>query len=780
MLTLAALAVSTCQKENLRENEVTPVPGKQIKVTVNGLMGEYQVADATKADLVNTVRVAWTGGEQVYAYTTSGLLGTLTASLEGTEDRYAKLSGTLSDPGDKTVTLVYSPQFTEAPSLNGAKISLDLSEQDGAKVPFVVFGTLDSKDLTVSNVIVPFKFATSVMKVNCTGLSKDVEITKATVNNLSTVCELTFKADAAPEVAGKALGTITRKGTGAFSSSDSRAIFQLALVATEAAKPSERVLTVSQDKDYVADFSACALASGKSYNSVYAMSPAPTFKAVYNTTGGANTLTFYFDAEDHSSEGTVYEGSTGDYYLCHDNIFASSSRWGYDGIRNSIKGVVFDESVAGYHGLTSTGFMFSDFKNTASISGEELLDVSNVTDMRSMFGGVGVSVNPFNEVLNISGWNTSKVQNLNNMFLNYGRNLTNFTLDLSGWDVTNVTTATDMFKQSGYSSTSWSVTIPAKTTLKAGGEKANTASEWYMGDGTTTVEPNTPITGIKGTFIIIPEGALKGVFSVSATKKVLFSKGNLHCSRTSSSSNDWAWHFYNDQYGYNSNNKYCDEYGSRSASESDTEIDLFTWGYSASTSLNPVGESYVTSYDEEGGVLDYEKPSSAGGDDWGVAYCESNEIAAGTWRTLTTEEWQYLFSYDGSGAGGLDYDNETRRNKYKYCVTVCDKPNCVVLLPDVWDETVISITDFTNTTEYSETTAPKWSAMEAAGAVCLPAAGLRAGSGVYFVGDNGFYWSSSAAAGCAYEMYFDSSQVKNNSNTSCESGKSVRLVTDVK
>ena len=747
MLAFAALAVSSCQKENLRENEVTP--GKQIEISVNGLMGEYQVADATKADLVNTVRVAWTAGDKVFAYSADGYLGELTASLdESGDDRYAKLSGTITDPG-KTITLVYSPLLTSSNKtslFSDGKLSLNFATQDGAKVPFVVYGTLDVTG-SISGKIVPFKFATSVMKVNCTGLSEEEDITKAEVSNVNTVCEITFKDDAAPEVAGKTLGTITRKGTGAFCSADSRAIFQLAIVATEAAQPSERVLTISQDKDHVADFSACALASGKSYNSVYAMAPAPTFKAVYNTTGDANTLTFYYDAEDHSSEGTVYEGSTGDYYLCHDNIFANSSRWGYDGIRNSIKGVVFDESVAGYHGLTSTGFMFSDFKNTASISGEELLDVSNVTDMRSMFGGVGLNVNPFNEVLNISGWNTSKVQNLNSMFLNYGRNLTNFTLDLSGWDVTNVTTATDMFKQSGYFSTSWSVTIPAKTTLKAGGEKANTASEWYMGDGTTTVAPYGT-----GAFIILSEGA-EGFVDLGVKdadgKPLYWAEKNLGASNPEDNGDYFVWGETAPYY-------------------------TTTGGWPATPTWKSGKDSGYAwqSYCGQSSFVEWSTPPYDATSNILLPAYDAATAANSSWRTPTSDEfkalaascvWWWTDNYNStSKAGYIVYKAKNDADKGKANMNGTWKK---------WNGS--SYIDDSVTTESYSTSDTH---------IFFPAAGYGYGTSLSDAGSFGNYWSSSfntGDTGCAYALLLTSDFVSPLSYSGRYSGFSVRPVTDV-
>ena len=90
-----------------------------------------------------------------------------------------------------------------------------------------------------------------------------------------------------------------------------------------------------------------------------------TFKAVYNTNGGVNTLKFYYDANDHSKEGTVYEG-TG---LFNTEGTTAQKKWGYNEIRSSITSVVIDPSVAGYKGLTSTAYMFQGMTAASDISG---------------------------------------------------------------------------------------------------------------------------------------------------------------------------------------------------------------------------------------------------------------------------------------------------------------------------------------------------------------------------------------------------------------------------
>ena len=270
-----------------------------------------------------------------------------------------------------------------------------------------------------------------------------------------------------------------------------------------------------------------------------------------------------------------------------------------------------------------------------------------------------------------------------------------------------------------------------------------------------------------------PAGMLSGGFTVNAQgKKVYFSKGNLTYNVSTS-----FWAFYEHQYD-------C-------ATAYDANlISLFTWGYSESTSCLPAGKTYISSHPIIRDKLVYNKYSSDGGDDWGVAYCESNNIMVGTWRTLTAEEWQYLFSYDGSSIGGENYDNDTRRGNYKCGVTVCGKTNCAVLLPDNWQWEGAVGTGWQNDYPESSTqTSPvTWLTMQEAGAVCLPAAGSRFGSNFNYtdnVGSGGNYWSSSSGGTggfsgtdfLAFTMHFDSSKAYP-LNVSCNIGYCVRLVTE--
>ena len=81
---------------------------------------------------------------------------------------------------------------------------------------------------------------------------------------------------------------------------------------------------------------------------------------------------------------------------------------------------------------------FYNFSKVTSISGLNLLDTSNVTNMRGMFGGCRT----LTSVGNLAGWDTSKVVDMSWMFY-YCYALTS--LDLSGFNTSNVTDMYSMF-----------------------------------------------------------------------------------------------------------------------------------------------------------------------------------------------------------------------------------------------------------------------------------------------------------------------------------------------
>ncbi len=255
------------------------------------------------------------------------------------------------------------------------------------------------------------------------------------------------------------------------------------------------------------------------------------------------------------------------------------------------------------------------------------------------------------------------------------------------------------------------------TITVAAGEEGTANVLFSNGEGTATlvitrgggVTPPNPGTA---------KGALPGEFSVSATQKVQFSQGNLQYVST--------WQFATNQW---------DCFGE---SQSDNHRDLFGWGTGdAPNKVSTSNNDYATFTD------------------WGVNAITNGGNTANLWRTLTKDEWVYLFY--------------TRTNAAtKFGLGSVNGVNGTILLPDNW--TLPAGVEFTASTtqgladqggyyynnnednfSHNTYTTAQWATMEAAGAVFLPAAGYREGTGVSSVGSGGSYWS--ATPGDAYYAY---------------------------
>ena len=252
-------------------------------------------------------------------------------------------------------------------------------------------------------------------------------------------------------------------------------------------------------------------------------------------------------------------------------------------------------------------------------------------------------------------------------------------------------------------------------------------------------------------------------FSISDSKQVTFSKGNLQYTQSSN-----TWSFASAQWEMIGTDNVTG--GSGSVSSDPTfgdnkegtaladKVDLFGW----STGTTNFGVSTCTDYDDYYGSFV----------DWGTN--KIGNYAPNTWRTLTYDEWKYL-RYDRTNADDL------------VGVAQVNGVNGLILLPDNW--TCPSGITFKSGfhsergvdyyAAYQTFTAEQWSKLEAAGAVFLPAAGYRGGSDVYDVQGYGRYWSATEGSSYrAFYLYFGSDGAdvgyRGRSN-----GRSVRLVKDL-
>jgi len=257
-------------------------------------------------------------------------------------------------------------------------------------------------------------------------------------------------------------------------------------------------------------------------------------------------------------------------------------------------------------------------------------------------------------------------------------------------------------------------------------------------------------------------GALIGQFSVSDTKKVYFSKGNLQATYNGSA---WTWAFAANQWSYIGNAAANNAInGNKSVSKNGT-VDLFGW----STSTTYLG---IHNSRDDG---DYS------GDfvDWGSHADVTAGIGSG-WCTLSKDEWLYLFNTRFASTVGGTENGRYAKAKVKDVQGVILFPDTYTHPDGVTASTGVNATDDTgwNGNNYSSA---DWTKMEKNGAVFLPAAGYRDEADVDWVGDDGYYWSSSANGDeDAHYVYFaESDDLPEVTYTSRYCGHSVRLVRPV-
>ena len=261
------------------------------------------------------------------------------------------------------------------------------------------------------------------------------------------------------------------------------------------------------------------------------------------------------------------------------------------------------------------------------------------------------------------------------------------------------------------------VDSPAYTTWKAGCTNIYTISfndsEYTIVNGSEyTIDGPDEYNGdVLGG---IPNGALSGLFSVSPTKQIRFSQGNLQYQASTK-----TWRFAEHQY-----DSILDGPGNTTVSGRDTQeawIDLFGWGQTGRTDINPyLGQPYTRSsspYDFMINEYMYTDDilTRENGGDWGVCMGEG-------WRTLNIYEWAYLLS-SCTWFDDQFLENPIREGLNVTDVTVMDKPHCLVLYPDNYSG--IKVDESNKTTFYSTENASNWYAAQKAGVVCLPLTGIQ-------------------------------------------------------
>lgn len=282
------------------------------------------------------------------------------------------------------------------------------------------------------------------------------------------------------------------------------------------------------------------------------------------------------------------------------------------------------------------------------------------------------------------------------------------------------------------------------------------------------------VVNIATDVVVNPNAPLPGVFTVQtdpSTITVKFSKGNLQYQASTD-----TWRFAEHQYDYVSNAA-----GNNTLSDRDTQsdwIDLFGWGTSGNTFASGYGTAYqpwtTNSDNSQYGPTDGTSglTGTYANGDWGV------NMGTG-WRTLTSDEWTYLF--DTRTTGGTVFGTDEARYTEATINTDGTGVNGIILFPDGVDiasgEVTTAGTVNSGSAWATKCTTAQWAALHAKGCVFLPAAGYRDESWVVNVGNYGYYWSSTAEGYYnAYRLDFSGFGVSPAYDNARYYGYSVRLV----
>ena len=246
---------------------------------------------------------------------------------------------------------------------------------------------------------------------------------------------------------------------------------------------------------------------------------------------------------------------------------------------------------------------------------------------------------------------------------------------------------------------------------------------------------------------------LPGVFSVSGTKAVNFSKGNLQYD-----SDNQIWQFAANQWDYIGNTAGNNAITAAGIADNNGIVDMFCW-VGASSSLEGI---------KQYGIINAWSSSSYGSvagealkSDWG-------NTMGGAWRTLSKDEWIYLLT------------ERTNAANLRTLGTVNGKAG-LILMPDGWTASGVALTVTTANYTTNDINTTNWATLEGQGCAFLPAAGCCTSGFFDGVGGDGSYWSStSRASGAtfAHRLHFRATDVDPTDFVDRFNGMSVRLVSE--
>lgn len=297
------------------------------------------------------------------------------------------------------------------------------------------------------------------------------------------------------------------------------------------------------------------------------------------------------------------------------------------------------------------------------------------------------------------------------------------------------------------------------------------AVDVYASDGSTkikTLSKGSSVTFSSTSTMLMPSqavsgGSYKGIgsFSVSETRKVTFSPGNLQYTQSTN-----TWSFASAQYEMIGTDNVTGGSVISDPTSGDSKrgtaladkIDLFGWSTGATNfgvSISKDNADYAGSFV-----------------DWGTNKIGTD--APNTWRTLNLSEWNYIASKRLNASIHIG-------------IAQVNGVNGLILLPDHWvcpagvylKFGFQNKSNFGDYASYQSFTAEQWSKLESAGAVFLPTSGYRYGSFVNRVQSVGYYWSLTNTNEDNSGYFYFSSTYDNVAYENRHHGHSVRLVKDL-
>lgn len=256
---------------------------------------------------------------------------------------------------------------------------------------------------------------------------------------------------------------------------------------------------------------------------------------------------------------------------------------------------------------------------------------------------------------------------------------------------------------------------------------------------------------LKAVSVVTIDGALKSVFSVSGTKKVCFSKGNLWYGKL----NDAATATFNFE-----DNQWKSEPASNGMPWNPNHVSHFYWSKTADA-------AYAALYSN----------NDAAADD--IFFTNATETTPNPDLTVngTTGKWRVL-SWNKDEWGYLLNKRTMTNNKSRYTRLMSG----VTIDGIIYYGLFVYPDDYNGTIVGADATTDTWNEINDLGIVFFPAAGRRTNNVLFSNGFYGQYWSSEASdATEAYLFYFYDNSTGDFVGKWCysrEDGRGVRLVYD--